>query len=156
MSKKSADPFVRPSYLLGFSKAPLPEGIANPFPLDERANSESAEIAKTLLSTAPQFAFVFTTLNGKPPTIQQMHTCIQKGYTETSDDPDLNDSYGLLLDTLRAIATKSPVTLLADESVQDVTDVIDKIVALEAGAIIQVGDQICTLTLTPIISFFIT
>lgn len=155
MSKKSADPFVRPSYLLGFSYAPLPDGVTNPFPVDGEAHSESAEMARKLMRNAPQFAFVFTTLNGKPPSIEKMHSCIQIGYTETSDDPKLHESYGLLLDTLRAIATKSPVTLLADESVQDVTDVIDKIVALEAGAIIQVGDHVCTLTLTPIVSFFV-
>lgn len=141
------------SFLLKFSHAKMPDGVTQAFK-DNEPDVECSRLAFNLLNGKPMFSFVFSTDDQMPPSLQKMREVMQMGYSERADDLETHESYGLILDTLRLIALTPPLAKLTIENdCSDITDVIEKIVALQAGSIIQIGDNLCTIQLLPITNF---
>lgn len=143
------------SFLLKFSHVKMPEGVTEAF-RDNEPDVECSRLAFNLLNGKPMFSFVFSTDNQMPPSLQKIREVMQRGYSERSDDPETHESYGLILDTLRLMALTPPTAKVTiDNDCSDITDFIEKLVALQAGSIIQIGDNLCTIQLSPITNFLV-
>lgn len=146
----------RKSYNLIFSHAKLPEGVTSILE-DGEPNEDVADFCTYLRDSPPMISFIFNTTHQKPPSIMSMYGVIQHAYTETANDPPLHDTYGLLLDCLRFVGTKSPATKVPvtdDESpiveLKPNTTMYD---ALRGGTILQIEDNICSLRVVAITEF---
>lgn len=131
-----------PLYLLCFGHEKLPDGIDNTIE-NGSPHPEIISMARYLSSATPMICLAFSTKDNSPPTISQLYSVVQKGYSDTSEEPELHDSYGLLLDALKMISQTTPNGLMrTGEYVEDIegVDVMD---ALAVGSIMHLGTDLC-------------
>ena len=86
-----------------FASSPTEATVVND---DGSPTGLALEIGIELTNTQPILSFVFNCEDEKPPTLESVAQVIREGYISTSDNASLNESYGLLLDTLRRYADK--------------------------------------------------
>jgi hypothetical protein len=147
---------LRKSYNLIFSHAKLPDGITNLIE-DGAPNEQAAELSYFLSNSPPMLSFIFATKDQKPPTIISMFSIMQQGYTATAEDSQLHDTYGLLLDSLRIIAAKSPTAKVTEQKGEvtkvDLEPQVSQYDALRSGTVLQIENNICALRVAPITEF---
>ncbi len=160
--EERSDPKTRPfrgattSYILAFSHAPIPEGVTTAFGEDDD-DPACVALANRLRRSLPDYSLVFTGPNGDPPTTKRLHRVIQHGYTQTANEPEIHEAFGLMLDALRHITLNRPLkSIRKDDNTSDSLGDIDPVAAMLAGSIMQIGDRICSLRLLETTNFILT
>lgn len=118
---------------------------------------EAVDIGFDLINAQPMFVWAFNTKNDEPPTVDQVANVFREGYLHTTDTA-VNESYGLLLDTLRQIASTSPTAQVNQYAITENADPspladILPIEALKIGTLSNVDDHICMLRMVPVMMF---
>lgn len=153
----SIDTDSKRSFVLQFSWCKVPEHETMH---DEEGmpNGQLAlDLGNQLASRGPMLSCVFFTAKDEVPTVSQLHKAVQSEYLNIHDESK-NETYGLLLDTLRRIH----INMLELEQMSDE----DKEIAassytapiglpLNHGALIASDELVCMLYMSPIRSFLV-
>lgn len=147
-------------YVFIFKAIPVPEGLSLINTETKEPNREIFdEMIPALVSSPPIFQIIFYKENERLQ-INDIYKCILQGYQYTSNNPDLNEQLGLVLDSLRNMGT-------ANKQMQEqappgipavLTSFLNSILdegSLAVGSVVNTENHLCFLKLDKVPAIFL-
>lgn len=147
-------------YVFIFKAIPFPEGESLIDVETKEPNREFLdEMIPVLVSSPPIFQIIFHKEDERLQ-INDIYRCVLQGYQDTSDNADLNEKLGLVLDSLRNMGTANKY--MQEQAPPGIPDILASFLngileegSLAIGSVVNTESHLCFLKLDKIPAIFL-